>query len=259
MTNTMNKEAQATKAMEFFHNVVDSVAANIAGAMASGQSTVEEYAQQCEDNANVLKGTFLNTIGELGRLTGCSGLLLDVCRVLEAGLDENTGKKDLFKMAKEVRVIVDEEIAMLEMCFCTEEADILKKAFHEDSIFNIFAKSLCWIAGKLWRKLRRLGSSIGLKVSEDSLIGGLCKGLRGLAHVVQAGAKLVVNTAKYALSIVGAGVIAIADWVLFGLLWVLSKLKGVWTKVKGMVLPIEDIELEEDSEFFEDEIPEEEN
>lgn len=255
-TTTMNNNTTVNvNVSEAFRQFAQSVMDRAARAYAEGRMTAEECVQGCDRDIDVLKGSFFATVDEVSRLVGIKTLRLNIARVFEHGCNASTGKKDLYHMAREIRAIVDEEIADLETCWDTESADILRKAFHEDCLAETFVKSVVWLAGKLWKKLKKLAGYVGLRVDEKSIIGTVCCGIGAMAHLVGSGVKVVVNIAKYAVSLVGAGALMIADYVLMGLTWLFSKAKALWNKAKGMLVPVaEEEELEED---FEEEFEEE--
>lgn len=256
MTTAMNNNTNTTATIDF-RAFAQSCMDRLAAAYATGRLTAEECTQECDADINMLKAGFFNSIDTLSRLSGVTTLKFEVSRILEAGCNETTGKKELMRMAKEIRTIVDDKIETLEMCFASEKADILKKAFHEDCLVETFIKSIVWMAGKLWRKVRKLVSYVGININEDSIIGAVCKGVAALSHIVLAGGKVIFNVAKYTASIVGAGALLIADYVWHGICWLFAKAKALWNKVRGMVpaenvFVVEDVPDEEEEFFFED-------
>lgn len=233
---------------ESFRTFAQSVIDRAAQAYATGKMTTEECVESCDKDIDVLKGSFFASVETISRLTGVHTLHIDIARVFERGCNENTGKKELYRMAKEVRAIVDEKIAALEDCWMTDNADVLRKAFHEDSLIETFVKSVTWLVGKLWKKLRKIAGYVGLHVDEKSILGTVCKGIGALAHLVNAGAKVVVSIAKYAVSIVGAGALLIADYLWMGICWLFKQFKKLWNKAKDMLIPA-DVEFADDFEL----------
>lgn len=250
--NTMNNTSATVNVSEAFRQFAQSVMDKAAEAYATGKMTADECVQGCDKDVDVLKAAFFETVGTVSRLSGVHTLVVNIARVFERGCNENTGKKELYRMGKEIRAIVDEEIQELEECWLSDEADILRKAFHEDSLVETFIKSVTWLVGKLWKKLRKIAAYVGLRIDENSILGTVCKGIGALAHLVNAGVKVVVNIAKYTVSIIGAGALLIADYLWMGICWLFSQAKALWNKAKGMLIPAaEEEEFEED---FEEEV-----
>lgn len=232
MTN-MNNNTTTTATIDF-RAFAQGCMDRLAAAYATGKLTAEQCTQECDADINMLKAGFFNSIDTLSRLSGITTLKFDVARIFEAGCNERTGRKELMLMAREIRTIVDNEIETLEMCFASDRADILRKAFHEESLIETFIKAIVWMAGKLWRKVKKLVGYIGININEDSIIGAICKGVAALSHLVLAGAKVVFNIAKYTASVVGAGALLIADYVWHGICWLFSKAKDLWNKARNM-------------------------
>lgn len=245
-TTTMNNTVSAN-----FRAFAQSVMDRAAQAYAEGKMTAEECVQGCDKDIDVLKASFFNAVATVSRLSGVTTLSINIARVFERGCNENTGKKELYRMAKEVRAIVDEEIQELRECWDEDGAEILRKAFHEDCLVETFVKSVTWLVGKLWKKLRKIAAYVGIRIDEKSIIGTVCKGIGALAHLVNAGAKVVVNIAKYTVSIIGAGALLIADYLWMGICWLLTQAKALWNKAKGMLIPVAEEDFEE--EFVEEE------
>lgn len=241
---TMNTNATSVSAN--FRSLAQSIMNKTAEAYASGKMTAGECVENCDQDIDILKGSFFQSVDTVCRLAGVTTLRLNIARVFECGCNERTGKKELYSMAKEIRAIVDEEIQELKECWDEDGAEILRKAFHEDSLVETFFKSMTWLCGKLWKKLRRLANFIGIHVDEKSILGTVFKGVGALAHLVNAGARVVVNIAKYAVSIVGAGALLIADYIWMGICWLFSKAKGLWEKAKNTLLTHDDEELFEE-------------
>lgn len=255
MNNTTTSNVNVS---EVFRTFAQFVMDRAAQAYAEGKMTAQECVNGCDKDIDVLKASFFNTVDEVCRLAGIKALRLNIARVFEHGCNADTGKKDLYHMAKEIRAIIDEEIEDLEACWDTESADILRKAFHEDCLAETFVKSVIWLTGKLWKKVRKIARYIGLRVDEKSIIGTVCCGIGALAHLVGSGAKVVANIAKYTVSIVGAGALLIADYVLMGLTWLFSKAKTLWNKAKMMMVSSANEENFSDEEdlFFEEDTEE---
>lgn len=200
----------------------------------------EDYTRRCDESANIVKAAFFGAWEEIARITGILGIKKDILRIYEKGCNEETGKKEILKMAKEVRECMDSHIEFLKMCGSTEKADILKEIVHNGSIFSMFAGTICWIGGKIYRKARKLFQIDNKK----SIIGALFRSISGLANVLWSGAKIVIETGKFVVSIIAAGALVVADFILGAVKWLFDKLKSLGRKVIGK--PADDIDVLED-------------
>lgn len=255
MMNKINAQTmeQINQVSENFRNLMQSLMEKAATAYAEGKLTAEECVRETDQDIDALKGAFFNTVETIGRLTGVTALRLDIARVFERGCNERTSKNDLYHMAKEIRAIVEERAEELEICFDADGAEMLRAAFHEGSIVEMFVKGIVWFVGKLWKKVKKLAGHVGLHITEDSILGVVCKGIGGLAHLVNAGAKVVFNAAKYTVSIIGAGALLIADYIWMGICWLFMQAKALWMKLKGMQIGAADEEEEFDEDFNDEE------
>lgn len=143
--------------------------------------TYERWVDSLDNGINEIELSFFNIMQEIGRLTGITTLRLKVARILECSCTRETTRADLFRMAKEIRVIVDEEIECLESCFDPESADILRKAFHEGKIVETFIEAITWIADEAARRIT-WGN-----VSKEQILGVVCRNIGRTAHFVQQG------------------------------------------------------------------------
>lgn len=182
----------------------------------------EEYQDRTDESANIVKGAFFSVWDTIARVTGFTEIKTDILRIYSEGCNEETGKLELCKMAKEARACMDDHIEMLRICFMTEEADILSKLVHENSIFDMFAGTISWIAGHLARKAKKL---FGID-DEKSIVGAFFRSVGGFANILWSGCKLVIETAKFAVSFVGAGILKVADFVLGIAKWIIAKIMG---------------------------------
>lgn len=186
--------------------------------------TKEEYFNKVDDSLNVVKGAFAGVLGKIDSLLGYSVLKDDILEIIEAGCNEKTSKKDLFRMSAKCREIIEKKIAKVELFGDPEKAATLKELIgniEEESIFIMFFSTMRWIAKKIARKLRKW-----FQVDEEkSIIGSICRSIGGFASILRAGAKVVWNTVKFAVSFVVAGVIKIADFIYRAAMIVIGKIK----------------------------------
>ena len=186
--------------------------------------TKEEYFNKVDDSLNVVKGAFAGVLGKIDSLLGYSVLKDDILEIIEAGCNEKTSKKDLFRMSAKCREIIEKKIAKVELLGDPEKAATLKELIgniEEESIFIMFFSTMRWIAKKIARKLRKW-----FQVDEEkSIIGSICRSIGGFASILRAGAKVVWNTVKFAVSFVVAGVIKIADFIYRAAMIVIGKIK----------------------------------
>lgn len=213
--------------------------------------TAEEYVERVDDSLNVVKGAFGDVLSVLDTGLGYTALKNDILAVIEAG-QTGDSKHNLFSMARECREITDKYIKKVMLLGNPDKAEKLKELFEGtkgESIFTKFFSTLYWMGKKVARKLRKW-----FQVDEEkSVIGAICRSLAGFAGVLRAGVKLIWNTAKFAVSFVAAGVIAIADIIVNAIKFVVNKIKD-WANAKFQ--KVDDDEFEEDFEddFFEDEV-----
>ena len=217
--------------------------------------TKEEYFNKVDDSLNVVKGAFAGVLGKIDSLLGYSVLKDDILEIIEAGCNEKTSKKDLFRMSAKCREIIEKKIAKVELLGDPEKAATLKELIgniEEESIFIMFFSTMRWIAKKIARKLRKW-----FQVDEEkSIIGSICRSIGGFASILRAGTKVVWNTVKFAVSFVVAGVIKIADFIYRAAMIVIGKIKEfVVAKYEKLTQADFEDDLEEDDlddDFFAD-------
>jgi hypothetical protein len=209
---------------------------------AKAGETAEEYIERVDDSLNVVKGAFGTVLGILDRGLGYTVLKNDILSVIEAG-QYGTSKHDLFRMAKKCRDITDAYIKKVTLLGNPDKAKKLKDLFTNlkgESIFTKLFSTLYWAAKKVARKLRKW-----FQVDEEkSVIGAICRSLAGFAGILRAGVKLLWNTAKFAVSFIASGVIAIADFIINAIKTLVNKIKG-WATKKDEI-------IEEDEEYIEE-------
>lgn len=216
--------------------------------------TKEEYFDRVDDSLNIVKGAFGDVLGKVDSLLGFTVLKDKVLAIIEAGCNENTLKKDLFKMARKCREIIEKDIEEIELIGNPDDAETLKELLGSvkgESIFKMFFGTMVWIAKRVTRKLRKW-----FKVDEGkSVMGSICRSIGGFAGILRAGAKIVWNTAKFAVSFVIAGVIKVADFIYRAIMTVIGKIQ-MFIVFKHEKLTQEDLEddFEEDldDDFFAD-------
>lgn len=227
----------------------------------AGNGTFEEYTDAADKSANGVIGAFFKLVDTTARLTGIKYLNMSVARILDNGCID--GKKSIPAMAAEIRKLFKEEADLLDGCMCEDEAWVLRELVENKSVWNMFAGTLAWIAGKVVRKVKKIMPNINLE--KHQVMAGILKKLQGVAHVVGEGAKLVFNAVKLAISFIGATVITLADYIISGIKWILRNTLGrVWKLIKDRFMPdyiddFEDDEFFEDDEYFEEVCPESPN
>ena len=186
--------------------------------------TKEEYFNKVDDSLNVVKGAFGDVLGKIDSLLGFTELKDDILEIIEAGCNENTSKKDLFKMARKCREIIEDTIEDIEMFGDPDKAATLKEllgSVKDESIFKMFFSTMIWIGKKVARKLR-----IWFHVDDEkSVIGSICRSISGFVGILRAGAKIVWNTTKFAVSFLVAGVIKVADFIYRAIKTLVVKIK----------------------------------
>ena len=213
--------------------------------------TKEEYFDKVDDSLNVVKGAFGDVLGKIDSLLGFTVLKDKVLSVIEAGCNENTSKKDLFKMARKCREIIEEDIEEIELIGNPDDAETLKEllgSVKDESIFKMFFSTMVWIGKKVARKLRAWFHVD----DEKSVIGSICRSISGFVGILRAGAKIVWNTAKFAVSFLVAGVIKVADFIYRAIKTLVVKIKEFAVE-KYEQLTNKDIEDDFEDDYFDDE------
>lgn len=213
--------------------------------------TKEEYFDKVDDSLNVVKGAFGDVLGKIDSLLGFTVLKDKVLSVIEAGCNENTSKKDLFKMARKCREIIEEDIEEIELIGNPDDAETLKEllgSVKDESIFKMFFSTMVWIGKKVARKLRTWFHVD----DEKSVIGSICRSISGFVGILRAGAKIVWNTAKFAVSFLVAGVIKVADFIYRAIKTLVVKIKEFAVE-KYEQLTNKDIEDDFEDDYFDDE------
>lgn len=215
--------------------------------------TKEEFIERTDESLNIMKDALGNTLGVLDDLLGYSVLKNSILDMMEASMTNGSSKKDLFKMARKCRELIEAEIENLE--FWADE-DSLKKAVQlkslvEDergkSIFESFTVGVIWIAKKVARKLRKW-----FKVDEEkSIIGSICRAIGTFAKVLRAGVKIAWNAVKFAASFVISGVVIVADWLVRTIKTVVEKIKS-WSTEKLNKVTEEDV-IDDEDEIIDEE------
>lgn len=213
--------------------------------------TKDEYFDRVDDSLNVVKGAFGDVLGKIDSLLGFTVLKDKVLAVIEAGCNENTSKKDLFKMARKCREIIEEDIEEIELIGNPDDAETLKELLGSvkgESIFKMFFSTMVWIGKKVTRKLRAWFHVD----DEKSVIGSICRSISGFVGILRAGAKIVWNTTKFAVSFLVAGVIKVADFIYRTIKTLVVKIKEFAVE-KYEHLTNKDIEDDFEDDYFDDE------
>lgn len=245
-----NVDAAVEEMMDKFAQAKENIKVN------AGE-TKDEYINKVDDSLNVMKSALGNVLGTLDGILGYSVLKNSILDMMEAGSDGKTSKKDLFKMARRCRDLIEVEIENLE--FWGDEESFKKaiqlKALTEGdrgkSIFEAFVSGVIWIGKKVARKLRKW-----FQVDEEkSIIGSICRSIAGFANVLRAGIKFVWNTAKFAVSFVVAGVVKVADFIVRAIKSVVANIKE-WSDARLQFADIDD-DIADDIADYEDILEEE--
>lgn len=213
--------------------------------------TKDEYFDRVDDSLNVVKGAFGDVLGKVDSLLGFTVLKDKVLAVIEAGCNENTSKKDLFKMARKCREIIEEDIEEIELIGNPDDAETLKELLGSvkgESIFKMFFSTMVWISKKVARKLRAWFHVD----DEKSVIGSICRSISGFVGILRAGAKIVWNTTKFAVSFLVAGVIKVADFIYRTIKTLVVKIKAFAVE-KYEQLTNKDIEDDFEDDYFDEE------
>ena len=216
--------------------------------------TKDEYFNRVDDSLNIVKGAFGDVLGKVDSLLGFTVLKDKVLAVIEAGCNENTSKKDLFKMARKCREIIENDIEEIELIGNPDDAETLKEllgSVKDESIFKMFFSTMVWIGKKIARKLRTWFHVD----DEKSVIGSICRSISGFVGILRAGAKIVWNTTKFAVSFLVAGVIKVADFIYRTIKTLVIKIKAFvvdkYNKLTNKDVEEDINDLEDD--FFDDE------
>ena len=216
--------------------------------------TKEEYFNKVDDSLNIVKGSFGDVLGKIDSLLGFTELKDDILEIIESGCNENTSKKDLFKMARKCREIIEDTIEDIEMFGDPDKAATLKELINNakgESIFKMFFSTMSWIGKKVARKLRTWFHVD----DEKSVIGSICRSISGFVGILRAGAKIVWNTTKFAVSFLVAGVIKVADFIYRTIKTLVVKIKAFAVEKYEQLTNkdfVDDIEEDLDDDFFGD-------
>lgn len=215
--------------------------------------TYEELVDKTDESLNTMKEAFGNTLGTLDLVLGYTILKNSILEMMDASLT-NGGKKDLFRMARKCRELIEDEIEELE--FWGDQESLKKavqlKALTEGvrgkSIFEAFVSGIIWIVKKVTRKLSKVFPNVD--EMKDGLFKSICTGLRSFANVLKAGVKIVWNVTKFAASFVVSGVVMVVDFLFRAIKTFVSKIKG-WAihKDEELVEDFEEIDDEGDGVF----------
>ena len=257
--NTNNKEEKVMRTVKENMSVaVEEMMGKFAEAKenikVNAGETKEEYFDKVDDSLNVMKGALGSVLDTLDGVLGFTVLKHSILDIIEAGTQGKSSKKDLFKMAKRCRELIENEIENLELWGSEEslKGAIQLKALTEGvrgkSIFEAFVSGCIWIGKKVARKLRTWFHVD----DEKSVISSICKSIAGFVGILRAGVKLVWNTTKFAVSFVVAGVIKVADFIYRAIKTLVVKIKEFAVE-KYEQLTNKDIEDDFEDDYFTDE------
>ena len=216
--------------------------------------TKEEYFNNVDDSLNIVKGSFGDVLGKIDSLLGFTELKDDILEIIESGCNENTSKKDLFKMARKCREIIEDTIDDIEMFGDPDKAATLKELINNakgESIFKMFFSTMIWIGKKVARKLRTWFHVD----DEKSVIGSICRSISGFVGILRAGAKIVWNITKFTVSFLVAGVIKVADFIYRTIKTLVVKIKAFAVEKYEQLTNkdfVDDLEEDLDDDFFAD-------
>ena len=216
--------------------------------------TKEEYFNNVDDSLNIVKGSFGDVLGKIDSLLGFTELKDDILEIIESGCNENTSKKDLFKMARKCREIIEDTIDDIEMFGDPDKAATLKELINNakgESIFKMFFSTMIWIGKKVARKLRTWFHVD----DEKSVIGSICRSISGFVGILRAGAKIVWNITKFTVSFLVAGVIKVADFIYRTIKTLVVKIKAFAVEKYEQLTNkdfVDDLEEDLDDNFFAD-------
>lgn len=175
--------------------------------------TKEDYVNRMEDSIDLMQSMLGEALQKMADITGYTDIKDSIYAIIDSSLDGKSNKKDLFKMAKKCRELIDEEIEFIkELGDEGSLKDILiLQEYTEDengtNIFEVFAGACVWIGKKVAKKLSRW-----CKVDdESSVFRAICKKLCDVANKLRTGTKIVLNTAQFVFSIVVAGVLKVIE------------------------------------------------
>ena len=257
--NTNNKEEKVMRTVkENMGAAVEEMVGKFAEAKenikVNAGETKDEYFNRVDDSLNIVKGAFGDVLGKVDSLLGFTVLKDKVLAVIEAGCNENTSKKDLFKMARKCREIIENDIEEIELIGNPDDAETLKEllgSVKDESIFKMFFSTMVWIGKKVARKLHTWFHVD----DEKSVIGSICRSISGFVGILRAGAKIVWNTTKFAVSFLVAGVIKVADFIYRTIKTLVIKIKAFvvdkYNKLTNKDVEEDIDDLEDD--FFDDE------
>ena len=154
-------------------------------------------------------------------------------------------------MARKCREIIEEDIEEIELIGNPDDAETLKELLGSvkgESIFKMFFSTMVWIGKKVTRKLRAWFHVD----DEKSVIGSICRSISGFVGILRAGAKIVWNTTKFAVSFLVAGVIKVADFIYRTIKTLVVKIKEFAVE-KYEHLTNKDIEDDFEDDYFDDE------
>ena len=254
--NTNNKEEKIMRTVkENMGAAVEEMVGKFAEAKenikVNAGETKDEYFDKVDDSLNIVKGAFGDVLGKVDSLLGFTELKDDILEIIESGCNENTSKKDLFKMARKCREIIEDTIEDIEMFGDPDKAATLKEllgSVKDESIFKMFFSTMVWIGKKVARKLRTWFHVD----DEESVIGSICRSISGFVSILRAGAKIVWNTTKFAVSFLIAGVIKVADFIYRTIKTLVVKIKEFAVE-KYEHLTNKDIEDDFEDDYFDDE------
>lgn len=254
--NTNNKEEKIMRTVkENMGAAVEEMVGKFAEAKenikVNAGETKDEYFDKVDDSLNIVKGAFGDVLGKVDSLLGFTELKDDILEIIESGCNENTSKKDLFKMARKCREIIEDTIEDIEMFGDPDKAATLKEllgSVKDESIFKMFFSTMVWIGKKVARKLRTWFHVD----DEKSVIGSICRSISGFVSILRAGAKIVWNTTKFAVSFLIAGVIKVADFIYRTIKTLVVKIKEFAVE-KYEHLTNKDIEDDFEDDYSDDE------
>lgn len=271
LINNANMSKEDKTMRNEFKNVVKNAKVTVRGAKRSmvnaaknlkvqTGSTAQEFVNESQDELNTITATFTGMLDVVSSVVGYDNIKNDILGIMAAGLDETSGKHDLFRMAKKCRETIQDEINFLEECadeeslkdaaawkVLLEDEDGNDAGEYSKSIFEVLVTSVMWVKKKVARKLRKWFNVD----DEKSLLGSICRALGILGDVLRAGVKVVHSGVKFVFSFVAAAVIKAVNFLVNCIKVVVAKIKGFFNKDN-----LEEDDFEEDDfeyDFFAEE------
>lgn len=223
----------------------------------------DDFVNRCDSAINEIKDAMGPVLFVLDEALGCSALKEEICTIMYDTLGDAKSENGFFKMARKCRETIERKIKLISLVdpddklgkiaalrTFIEEDEEGNKLYETQTIWTVFAKTICTICRRVSRKLKdwfgvdaesNVFGSVGASIAQVFAIIG---------NVVKNAAKIVGTVLSYAVSYTVAGIIKISSLVITAIKFVVSKIKGWAEKVKTKFTKEEEFEFE--VEFDED-------